>query len=104
MWWPLTGKWRQVLTVKLKARANRLVIDRHKTSGIYSALVVLPVLFSGIYITKPKYLVPVIELYSPAVYRLLLSVQPEGRGPSLKMADAVAIVYRLFPGGRTHLV
>jgi len=58
-----------VLTIKLKARANRLVIDRHKTNSIYSTLVVLPVLFSGIYITEPKYLVPVIERYSPAAYR-----------------------------------
>ena len=39
VWWPLTGRWRQALTVKRKASAERLHYDLHKTAGFYSALV-----------------------------------------------------------------
>jgi len=104
VWWPLTGKWRQAFTLKRKASAKRFVFDLHKTSGIYSTLVLLPVLFSGIYITEPKYLVPVVELFSPATYRYWFQSDPNGAGPALGMADALAIADRLYPDGRTHMI
>jgi len=104
VWWPLTGKWRQALTIKLKASAERLTFDLHKTFGVYSAVVLLPVLFSGIYITEPKYVVPVVELFSPATYRYWFQSTPVESMPSLGMADAVAIADRLYPSGRTHFI
>lgn len=104
VWWPLTRKWRQAFTLKRKASAKRFVFDLHKTSGIYSTLVLLPVLFSGIYITEPKYLVPVVELFSPATYRYWFQSDPNGAGPALGMADAVVIADRLYPKGRTHFI
>ena len=49
IWWPLTGKWRQALTIKRRASTERLNFDLHKTVGFYSAIVLLTVLISGIY-------------------------------------------------------
>ncbi|MFA6051763.1 MAG: PepSY-associated TM helix domain-containing protein [Methylobacter sp.] len=104
VWWPLTGKWRQALTIKRKASAERLTFDLHKTGGIYSAAVLLPVLFSGIYITEPKYVVPVVELFSPATYRYWFKSTPNTAISSLGMADVVAIADRLYPSGRTQII
>ncbi|MGD7034064.1 PepSY-associated TM helix domain-containing protein [Methylotuvimicrobium buryatense] len=104
VWWPLTGKWRQALTIKRKASAERLIFDLHKTSGIYSAAVLLPVLFSGIYITVPKYVVPVVELFSPATYRYWFHSNPNINLASLGMADAVKIAEREYPSGRLQVI
>ena len=49
VWWPLTGKWKQAFTLKRRASVERLNHDLHKTVGIYSALVLLAVLVSGVY-------------------------------------------------------
>lgn len=48
LWWPLTGKWWQALTIKRYASPERLNFDLHKTFGFYSALVLLVLLFTGI--------------------------------------------------------
>jgi uncharacterized iron-regulated membrane protein len=45
VWYPLTGQWRKAFTLKLKASAERFNFDLHKTSGIYSTLILIPVLF-----------------------------------------------------------
>lgn len=104
VWWPLTGKWRQALTIKRRASRERLTFDLHKTLGFYSAVVVLPVLFSGIYITEPKYAVPVVELFSPATYRYWFQSTAHPGAAPLSMADAVAIADRRYPSGRAHFI
>lgn len=104
VWWPLTGKWRQALTIKRRASAKRLTFDLHKTVGFYSTVVLLPVLFSGIYITVPKYVVPVVELFSPATYRYWHHSEPNAGLPPLTMADAVDIANRLYPDGRLQVI
>ncbi len=49
VWWPLTGRWLQAVTIKRKASVERLNFDLHKTFGFYSTVVLIPVLFSGVY-------------------------------------------------------
>ena len=61
VWWPLTGKWLQALIIKRKASTERLIFDLHKTFGFYSTPVLLPVIFSGIYMNLPEHVVPVLE-------------------------------------------
>lgn len=63
VWWPLTGHWWQALTVKPKSGSVRFNYDLHKVSGFYTALVLLPVFFSGIYMVIPHQVVPVLELF-----------------------------------------
>ncbi|WP_020484658.1 PepSY-associated TM helix domain-containing protein [Methylomonas sp. MK1] len=105
VWWPLTGKWRQALTFKSGAGKVRFNYDLHKISGFYSALVMLPVLFSGIYMVLPHNVVPVLELFSPVTYRYWFqSKPPYPDAPAIGMDQAVAIAFKQYPQGRPHWI
>ncbi|WP_036243160.1 PepSY-associated TM helix domain-containing protein [Methylobacter luteus] len=105
VWWPLTGRWWQALTVKCKASAERLHYDLHKTAGFYTALVMLPVLFSGVYMVLPHNVVPVLELFSPVTYRYWFrSTPPAGGGQAIGMDEAVTIALQRYPTGRPHFI
>ncbi len=100
VWWPLTGKWLQGLIIKRKASAGRFVFDLHKTFGFYSTLVLLPVIFSGIYMNLPEHVVPVLELFSPVTYRYWFHSTPRPNTESITMAQAVSIADQRYPSGR----
>ncbi len=105
VWWPLTGRWRQALIVKAKSGSVRYNYDLHKISGFYTALVILPVLFSGIYMVLPHNVVPVLELFSPVTYRYWFqSTPPPGNAQSIGMDQAVAIAKQRYPTGRPHFI
>ncbi len=105
VWWPLTGNWRQVLTFKSGAGKVRFNYDLHKTSGFYTALVMLPVLFSGIYMVLPHNVVPVLELFSPVTYRYWFqSTPPAQNAQAIGMDQAVAIAMKQYPQGRPHWI
>lgn len=100
VWWPLTGKWRQALTFKRKASIERFNFDLHKTSGVYTAVIMVPVLFSGIYMNLPERILPMIELFSPATYRYGFKSTPMPDTQPIGMARAVEIMNGRFPSGR----
>jgi uncharacterized iron-regulated membrane protein len=104
VWWPLTGKWRQAVTIKFKASTERLNFDLHKTFGFYSAVVLIPVLFSGIYMDIPQHVVPVLELFSPVTYRYWFKSNSTSVKPSITMADAVSIAEKRYPTGRADWI
>ena len=100
LWWPLTGKWRQALTIKRKASAERLNFDLHKTIGFYTTVVLVPVLFSGVYMNIPERVVPVLELFSPVTYRYWFQSHPPANPKSITLPEAVAIAEQRYPTGR----
>lgn len=65
LWWPLTGKFKQALTFKKNASRVRFNYDLHKTIGFYLSVVLLPVLFSGVYFNLPDRVNIVINQLSP---------------------------------------
>ena len=65
LWWPLTGKFRQALTLKRDASPVRLNFDIHKITGIFSFVVLVPILFSGIYLVLPNEINVLTRLFSP---------------------------------------
>ena len=65
LWWPLTGKFKQALTFKRHASAVRFNFDLHKTVGFYLTIVLLPVLFSGVYFNLPERVNIVLKQFSP---------------------------------------
>jgi uncharacterized iron-regulated membrane protein len=101
LWWPLTGKWLQAITIKRKASVERLNFDLHKTFGFYSTVVLIPVLFSGVYMDVPEHVVPVLELFSPITYRYWFQSTPKSDNKTITMAEAVAIANNRYPTGRT---
>ncbi|WP_225615808.1 PepSY-associated TM helix domain-containing protein [Methylomonas albis] len=105
VWWPLTGKWRQALVFKAGAGKARFNYDLHKTSGFYTLLVMLPVLFSGIYMVLPHNVVPVLEVFSPVTYRYWFqSTSPAPNAPTIGMDEAVAMALKQYPTGRPHWI
>ena len=104
LWWPLTGKWRQALTIKRKASAERLNFDLHKTAGFYTTVVLVPVLFSGVYMDIPERVVPVLELFSPVTYRYWFQSSPPTNPVPISMPKAVAIAEQRYPSGRLDLL
>jgi len=104
VWWPLTGRWRQALTIKRKAAFERFNFDLHKTSGVYTALIMVPVLFSGVYMVLPENVVPVLEVFSPVTYRYWFTSTPTPNATPISMADAVAIAEQYYPRGRPHWI
>jgi len=104
VWWPLTGKWRQAVTIKFKASSERLNFDVHKTFGFYSIIVLIPVLFSGVYMDVPERVVPVLELFSPVTYRYWFKSKPAPEKSSITMADAVNIADKRYPTGRADWI
>lgn len=51
LWWPKPGKFRGALVVKPKSSPERLNYDLHKVFGIYPAVVLLMLLFTGAYLS-----------------------------------------------------
>ena len=105
VWWPLTGNWRNALTFKTGAGKIRFNYDLHKTIGVYSMLMLLAVLFSGIYMILPNNVVPVLELFSPVTYRYWFqSSLPHPDARALDIDKAVAIALDRYPQGRPHWI
>lgn len=105
VWWPLTGRWRQALLFKAGAGKVRFNYDLHKTSGFYTALAMIPVLFSGVYMVLPQNVVPVLELFSPVTYRYWFQSKPlAANAPAIGMSQAVAIARQQYPTGRPSMI
>lgn len=102
IWWPQSGRFRQALAIKRRVGRMRVLHDLHNTVGIYSALVVFLLLFTGISMYEPVRVIPhsIAKLLSPLteVPQDLTSSQIPGK-ESLTPEDAVAVVSRLFPDG-----
>ncbi|WKJ92378.1 PepSY-associated TM helix domain-containing protein [Methylomonas montana] len=97
LWWPLTGKWRRVLTIKPRASIERFNHDLHQTAGFYSLIVLLAVLVSGIYFNLPDQFRWLVERVSP------LTPEAEAQTPtataSITLAAALQQARLTYPGG-----
>ncbi|QSA99067.1 PepSY domain-containing protein [Methylococcus sp. EFPC2] len=104
VWWPLTGHWLKALTVKRRASAERLNFDLHKTFGFYSALVLLAVLVSGVYMNLPDQIVWLVERFSPVTLpeKIRSTVIPDR--PTLGLDQAVAVAQSHYPGGKLSVL
>ncbi len=105
VWWPLSSKWHQALTLKLGAGNARFNYDLHKISGFYTAVVLIPVLFSGVYMVLPNNVVPVLELFSPVTYRYWFeSSAPNSAVSGISIEKAVEIALQRYPEGRPNMI
>lgn len=105
VWWPLTGKWQRALTIKPRAGVERFNHDLHQTSGFYTALVLLAVLVSGVYMNLPKQFVALVRAFSPET-RDAFSERPHsgaaaGRLP-IGLEQALAVARQRHPAGRPN--
>jgi uncharacterized iron-regulated membrane protein len=106
LWWPPPGKWWSALTLKRGASAIRLTYDLHKTAGVYSGLVLLAVLLSGVYLNLPTQFLWTVQRFSPstrgAEHTPTSTVRP-GMAP-IGLDRAVATAHAQYPGGQLNWV
>lgn len=69
LWWPRAGKLFRALTIKRRASRERLIFDLHKTFGVYSAVVLVVLAFSGVYLIYSDYVRPVVNVFSPVTIK-----------------------------------
>lgn len=100
LWRPLSGDWRPGLKIKWGASAERVVYDIHRSVGVFSAAIILVMLFTGVaMIFKPE---------TRAATALLSPVRADpdfgkstpiaGQSP-LGVGEAIAIADTVFPDG-----
>jgi len=102
LWWPSPGKWLAGFTLKRNASGERLIYDLHKLGGLYTAVVMLAVLISGVSMNLSTQFQWVVQLFSPlsaAQRGEILSGPAEGR-PRIPFELAVDAAARLYPQGR----
>lgn len=100
LWWPLTGKWRQAFTIKRRASIERFNFDLHKTMGIYTAAVLLAVLFSGIYFNLNEQFMWLVERFSPVTDIWNLSSKHQPSSTQITPDQALGIAMQYFPEGQ----
>jgi len=112
VWWPLTGKLKQALSFKPNASAVRFNFDLHKTIGFYLTIVLLPVLFSGIYMVLPDRVNVLLKLFTSidrpdaysAVSAEIHSSPPQAGQQAISVGEVEAIVQGYSPVGKLWML
>lgn len=102
VWWPLTGHWRRVLSIKRRASVERFNHDLHQTSGLYIFPILFAVLLSGVYMNLPNQFMALVKQLSPGTQGFMdnpHSLSAQGRKP-IGLAQALTIVRSQYPEGR----
>ncbi|WP_424363131.1 PepSY-associated TM helix domain-containing protein [Methylocystis parvus] len=102
LWWPTPGKWVSSFTLKRGARGERLNYDLHKLGGLYTAVVMLSVLISGVSMNLHDQFVWVVDHVAPlsaAERGLIKSSEPRGRA-RMPFEEAEAYARARYPQGR----
>lgn len=96
LWWPLIkGGFRAALAIR---GGSRFTYDLHKTTGIVTALFLIVITFTGVYMELPFIIKPVLEVVSTKTKppKDLKSAAAAGRR-SLTADEAIQIANREFP-------
>lgn len=102
VWWPLTGKWRQAVTIKRRTSVERFNHDLHKTSGVYMTLVLLSVLISGVYFNFGDQFSWLVSCFSPVTpVKQFKSTPLSGKKP-VSLEDAIACADESYPEGQLY--
>lgn len=99
VWYPLTGKWKNALTLKRNASTERFMFDLHKTSGFYTSLVLIAVLISGISMNLPNFFMQLVELFSPVIHPEHIHSQATQTEQIINWGKAVDIAQQRYPEG-----
>lgn len=98
LWWPLTGNWRRVLTIKRRASSARFNHDLHQSAGLYSLIVLLAVLVSGMYFNLPDQFSWLVERFSPLTPEVQVSLV--SNRDQVSVEEALQRVRKDYSGGK----
>lgn len=102
LWWPKNGKFKRALLLKRDGNSVRFNLDLHRVSGIYTAIILVVVTFTGVYLIFPEYIKPVVEVFSPLEKKPddLISIPTLKETKIISVEEAIIIANRTFPDGR----
>ena len=103
LWWPRSGRVRQAFLPVAGGSRIRRHYQWHKLSGAYSAIVLTVLAFTGVYLTFPAYVIPLVSIFSPvddASGESTVQSHPVSGGAPLSLEQAVGLAQSLFPDGR----
>lgn len=99
LWWPKLSRLKQAFVIKRAASTQRFNYDLHKTTGIYSAVILFAVALSGVYFNLPQIFKPVINYFS-TVTEIPRDMKSSGNaGVALSPENVIGIMQAQFPGG-----
>lgn len=109
LWWPKRGRWRSALTIKCRASAERFNYDLHKVFGVYSAVVLLILLFTGAYLSLivpfPEQVKGLIGFFSPLTEMpQTFESKSTANKTLIDLEQAITIANRIFPEGEIHII
>ena len=101
LWWPNPGKLKRTLTIKWRASPERLNFDLHKTFGFYTAMILLFLILSGVYLIFPDYGRGLVRVFSPVAepWPMYQSTVPKENKSPISLAEIKAITDARFPDG-----
>jgi uncharacterized iron-regulated membrane protein len=101
VWWPLSGKWRQALTMAWPASGTRLNFELHKAGGFYSLLVLAAVLITGIYLDLSEQVVWLLKRVS-SVERPGIPQRTVAARLPLTLDEGAAAAQQAFPDSKPY--
>ena len=99
LWWPRPGRIRQAFTITSTGSPLRNLYDLHKLSGVASALILLVLAFTGLYLEFPAYVSPIVGLISPLPEDPMVRSKVGLERRSIPIDQAVMIARSVFPSG-----
>jgi len=101
LWWPSPGKLIKALKIKRNASYERLNFDLHKTCGFYTAIILVFLILSGVYLIFPDYGRALVNVFSPVAgpWPMYQSTVPKENKKPISLAEVKAITDARFPDG-----
>jgi uncharacterized iron-regulated membrane protein len=101
LWCPSPGKLKKALTIKSNASPERLNFDLHKTFGLYSSVILLFLILSGVYLIFPECGHGLVGIFSPVAepYPIYQSIAPNSVKTPISLAEVKTITDARFPDG-----
>lgn len=104
VWWPITGEWSGSFILRKSPGPKRFVFDLHKLAGVYTSLVLLAVLVSGLNYNLPSQFRWIVEQFSPLTSATSLKISAQPGTLIVPVDEVLAKVRRTFPDGDLYSV
>ncbi|MBK8816140.1 MAG: PepSY domain-containing protein [Methylococcaceae bacterium] len=102
LWWPLTGNWKRVLTIKRRASTERFNHDLHQSAGFYSLIVMMCLLMSGLYFNLPDQFRWLVERFSTLTPEVEAKVSVELHKQDFPIQNALSRAQALYKDATAH--
>ncbi|MEQ1636479.1 MAG: PepSY-associated TM helix domain-containing protein [Methylococcales bacterium] len=104
LWWPAPGKLKNALVFKHNASAERFNYDLHKMSGVYSLILLLLLVISGILLELPDFFNPGINRLSSLYVAKANQSMYQTDGKRIPVDQAANIAQQQFPTARLRWI